>query len=756
MIRRTLALVFVLLLAMATIMPAEEPAKKPVIGEGTFSEDGFTGDVIAEDGFTEDELAGDEFIDDGFARDEFSQDEFIEDEFIQYEIADDTEIADASAWPLADNSFEGDGTTDEDALIEDEEYLSEDLCEENNSLLFADSDDVKGGSQHTLNISLSGVDDVDGIITFTMSVSGKAEPNITWLFNHNTKSYTYDEGAEITLVADGLDGCVFANWTENGNVIGTEPMISITLDKDRDLTANYYRHGVLVRVDLEGREWDEGDSFKFKLSRVDENAPLPQWSNTDAIVKYGSPEHTESFGTIRFNGSHLGKTYTYKVTQVPGDLPDMTYDTEEKTVTFTVNEREGGGTLELTPSPVQIVTFTNVYEPDAVAPAITKQPADLSLTYGYTDGNVLSVKAEELNDQTYEYQWYSTDTASNENGTKIDGAASASYTVPGRRPAGTAEYYYCEVTAVRGRKKAATVSQAARVTIGKKALTVTAEAKSKVEGEADPALTYKADGLVDSDVLTGSLSRSPGETPGTYTITQGTLKASQNYELKYEAAALTITERPTDIFGNPIVSEAEKEQQILGQKNDNDPAGSTFSLLQARQKKVGKTSITLTWKRVPGAKSYIVYGNKCGKKNRYKKITTVTGTTFTQKKLKKGTYYKYVIVAISDGQALATSKTIHVATVGGKVGNNKTVKINKPKGSLKLALKKTYKIKASGIAQSAKLKVKKHRKLSYETSDPKIATVTKKGVIKATSKGNCKIYVYAQNCMNKAIKVMVK
>ena len=44
MIRRMLALVFVLLLSMAAIVPAEEPANEHVMGEG-----GITGDAFAED-----------------------------------------------------------------------------------------------------------------------------------------------------------------------------------------------------------------------------------------------------------------------------------------------------------------------------------------------------------------------------------------------------------------------------------------------------------------------------------------------------------------------------------------------------------------------------------------------------------------------------------------------------------------------------------------------------------------------------------
>lgn len=209
-----------------------------------------------------------------------------------------------------------------------------------------------------------------------------------------------------------------------------------------------------------------------------------------------------------------------------------------------------------------------------------------------------------------------------------------------------------------------------------------------------------------------------------------------------------------DIYGNVIVTAAQKEKQILSLKNDKDSAGSTFNLLQAKQKKVTKNSIKLAWKKVKGATSYIIYGNKCGNKNHYKKLTTVTGTSYTQKKLKKGTYYKYLIVAVGDGKALATSKTLHVATSGGKAGNAKSVKVNKTKVTIKK--NKTFTIKATSKAQSAKLKIKNHRKVAFETSNPKVATVNSKGKIKGVGKGSCKIYAYAQNGAYKVISVKVR
>jgi hypothetical protein len=76
--------------------------------------------------------------------------------------------------------------------------------------------------------------------------------------------------------------------------------------------------------------------------------------------------------------------------------------------------------------------------------------------------------------------------------------------------------------------------------VSQKALTVTAEAKSKVFGAADPALTYTTDGLVGADSLTGSLTRAAGENVGTYAISQGTL-ANANYSISFTGANLTIT-----------------------------------------------------------------------------------------------------------------------------------------------------------------------------------------------------------------------
>ena len=97
------------------------------------------------------------------------------------------------------------------------------------------------------------------------------------------------------------------------------------------------------------------------------------------------------------------------------------------------------------------------------------------------------------------------------------------------------------ITAVENSKYSGKITKT--FTINKAKLTITAEAKTKVYGEKDPELTYKAEGLVEGDKLTGALTRAEGENAGEYDITQGTLKASDNYEVTFVGAKLTISER---------------------------------------------------------------------------------------------------------------------------------------------------------------------------------------------------------------------
>jgi hypothetical protein len=82
------------------------------------------------------------------------------------------------------------------------------------------------------------------------------------------------------------------------------------------------------------------------------------------------------------------------------------------------------------------------------------------------------------------------------------------------------------------------------ITVGVRSLSVSADAKSKTYGAADPALTYQltSGSFYGSDSFSGSLSRAAGETVagGPYAIGQGTLSAGSNYSISYTGANFTI------------------------------------------------------------------------------------------------------------------------------------------------------------------------------------------------------------------------
>ena len=84
----------------------------------------------------------------------------------------------------------------------------------------------------------------------------------------------------------------------------------------------------------------------------------------------------------------------------------------------------------------------------------------------------------------------------------------------------------------------------AAFTITPAALTIVADDQQKSAGSRDPALTYHATGFRFTDtaatVLTGALTRDPGEAVGTYTIRQGSLAPNANYTIAFTEGTLTI------------------------------------------------------------------------------------------------------------------------------------------------------------------------------------------------------------------------
>ncbi|WP_178130912.1 MBG domain-containing protein [Reyranella sp. CPCC 100927] len=96
----------------------------------------------------------------------------------------------------------------------------------------------------------------------------------------------------------------------------------------------------------------------------------------------------------------------------------------------------------------------------------------------------------------------------------------------------------------------------ADLTVTQRPITVTADAQSRVYGDANPALTHRVTegSLVNGDTLSGDLATAANGTAniGAYAITQGTLAISANYALTYVGADLAVTPRPITVTGDTL------------------------------------------------------------------------------------------------------------------------------------------------------------------------------------------------------------
>ncbi|WP_338224309.1 MBG domain-containing protein [Algoriphagus confluentis] len=126
--------------------------------------------------------------------------------------------------------------------------------------------------------------------------------------------------------------------------------------------------------------------------------------------------------------------------------------------------------------------------------------------------------------------------------------------------------------------------------------------QSKVFGSPDPVFSYTASGFIgaeDETILTGALTRVPGENIGTYPITIGTLSAGSNYTINFTGADFTIAEKTltitVDAGQSKIYGEADPifTYQASGFENGDDESIITGALERTPGENVGTYAINL-------------------------------------------------------------------------------------------------------------------------------------------------------------------
>jgi hypothetical protein len=190
------------------------------------------------------------------------------------------------------------------------------------------------------------------------------------------------------------------------------------------------------------------------------------------------------------------------------------------------------------------------------------------------------------------------------------------------------------------------------LTVTPAALTVTANAKGKVFGDDDPALTYETTGLVNGDLLTGSLTRDEGENVGTYAIKQGTLAATLNYTLTFNGANLTIAAKtvtePVIEFAESTFtySGAELKPAITVKDGETTIPAEEYTVAYDNNTNVGKATVTITDKAngnytVSGTTTFTITP---------KTVTTPTIVLAETSVAYDGTAKEPAVTAVKDGE----------------------------------------------------------------------------------------------------------
>ena len=317
-------------------------------------------------------------------------------------------------------------------------------------------------------------------------------------------------------------------------------------------------------------------------------------------------------------------------------------------------------------------------------------------------------------------------------------------------------------------------------------------------GSADPTFTYsvtKGNKAKDDDLKGITFTREMGEAAGTYKITATVdPNANPNYDITVENGTLTIEDHKKP-QGNPVIENKVDPTETTDGSHDEvyycavDGCKGEVSRTKVTDPSISKeqeknelalnaglkvsqkgSNINVQWGEVAGADGYRVYVQYCGKKftskslNQVKsgKVTKITIKKVNGKKLDLKKNYKVYVVAykVVNGKKVTLGKTIMAHIVGRKNFKQTNVKnITLKKKSYTLKVGKTAKIKAKTVLVDKKKKPlsNKHaRELRFATDNKKVATVSKKGVIKAVGKGSCIIYVYARNGYTKEVKVTVE
>ena len=488
------------------------------------------------------------------------------------------------------------------------------------------------------------------------------------------------------------------NYKLDGEKFGTLTVTSQSIDPGTDPEKpNPDYTG--AKVNSPKDEVYDGNEHKW-IPTVTDKADKKLEAGTDYTVEY-STKNFKDVGTIDVTITGIGNysgtvTRTYKITP-----KSVTVTAEDKTKVFgeadpkltatvagtlgndTVDyklSRETGeavGKYEITVKGDKLQgNYTVTYVAGTLT--ITSQSIDPGTDPEKPNPDYTGAKVNSPKDEVYdgnEHKWIPTVTDKADKKLEAGTDYTVEYSTKNFKDVGT-----IDVTITGIGNYSGTVTRTYKIT--PKSVTVTAEDKTKVFGEADPKLTAKVAGTLGNDTVEYTLSRKAGEAVGKYTITASGKAEQGNYSVTYVAGTLTITsqsidpgtdpEKPNpDYTGAKVNSPKDsvydgKEHKWIPTVTDKADkkleAGTDYTVEYSTMnfKDVGTVEVTITGK-----------GNYTGTVKRSYKVTPKEYTVTTDSATK--TYSGTALTAGGKVEGIVSGETVEFTTTGSQteVGTSK-------------------------------------------------------------------------------------
>lgn len=213
-------------------------------------------------------------------------------------------------------------------------------------------------------VDADGKESVEGnpkSVTFTLQIDGTdsgskvATANTEWKasFENLAPGHTYKvveeavDGYETSYQSQKVKNTANELWEANPNANKADNVkkwdVTVTNTHKKSTLAE---GSIKVAKSISGREWKNGDSFKFTIAGTDPtpNAPLPD--SASITINADTAKHEASFGEIVYktDGTY---TYTVKETKPTNAIAGLHYSQAEYTVTVTVLADMGTPTVSI-------------------------------------------------------------------------------------------------------------------------------------------------------------------------------------------------------------------------------------------------------------------------------------------------------------------------------------------------------------------------------------------------------------------------